>query len=280
MSREKIASKMVKYLEERINCENVIKFADQTKENKMVAEKLIVDNTPIAFKIINYNDDENYIKKNKSDSNDRLWLQNMFNTFDFMTEANYTGFEYFPYLYGVLNCHNDENSKVYLFYEFFDGNLVELINQIGHPSEWYDIVFQMIMINYYIQSMNGYQYNNGILQNHLYKKLSKPYYKEYQIENHIFNINHKYLIALWDFVFIVKTPENKNEIITNIDYLLNFLTENKDKIKIPPSGRIIKLLHDIKNNPNNTIDVLFQYYGPSDKQSDKSSSDKPENSNQ
>ena len=127
-----------------------------------------------------------------------------------------------------------------------------------HPSEWYDITFQMIMINYYIQTINGYQYDNGSPENHYYKKLEKPIYKEYYIENYKFNINHKYLIVLWDIEKIEKTNQNKYP--SNIKLLIKYLDDHKDNIKIFPSPRIIKLLNEVIDNQNNTISILNQYY--------------------
>lgn len=265
MSREKKAKYMINYLEKRINCENVMKFIDKIQtnpeENKLNINKLLVENIPVALKIINYNDTDIYIRKNKSDPKDKIWIKNLFDTFDFMTEANYTGFEYFPYLYGVLDCHDRENSKVYIFYELFDGSLIDLLNKMEHPSEWYDIIFQMAMMNYYIEIMNGYRYNNGKIKNHLYKKIDKPYYKEYHIDSYNFNIYHRYLIVLWDMNYIEKmTIDNENQIVSNIDFLLEYLDKEKEKIKIPPSERIIKLLYDIKNNIKDTINILSRYY--------------------
>lgn len=267
MSREKKATYMIDYLEKRINCENIMDFADKTSitnldnENNITIQKLMVDNIPVAFEIIKYNDIDNPIMQNDPDFKNRKSIKKLFNIFDFMTEANYTGFEYFPYIYGVLDCHNNENSKVYIFYEAFDGTLIDLINNMEHPSEWYDIVFQMIMINYYIVTINGYHYDNGSIENHLYKKLNKPYYKEYLLNSSKFNINHKYLIVLWNIDNMVKNSDiNEYQFISNIDYLLTYLDENKDKIKIPPSPRIMNLLNDIKNNSINIIDILSQYY--------------------
>lgn len=267
MSRIKNARRIISYLEERINCKNVMKFVDETmnkvlnKDKEMKITHLNIDGISTAFKMMNYNDLDNYVRKNENDPKDKTWVKNIYDIFDFMTEANYTGFEYFPYLYGVLDCHNGENSKIYIFYETFDDNLIDLINKIEHSSEWYDIVFQIIMINYYILIVNEYRYDNATLQKHFYKKLEKPYYKEYELDGNKLIINHKYLIVLWDFNHMEKmTEDNKNVIITNIDYLLKYLSDNKDKIKIPPSSRIIKLLHEIKNNPKNTPTILFQYY--------------------
>lgn len=267
MDRIKSAEYMINYLEKRINCKNIIKFADEHMQSKLgegkeaIVNELKIGKTSVAFKIMKYNDTEGYIRIKKTDPKDKIWVNNMFDTFDFMTEANYTGFGYFPYLYGVLNCHEEENSKIYVFYEVFDGNLIDLINNIQHPSEWYDIVFQMIMINYYIETINGYRYNDGTVQNHLFRKLDKSYYKEYQLDNYKFSINHKYLIVLWDINYMEKiTEENKSQVISNIDFLIKYLDTNKDHIKILPSGRIISLLHDVKNNPNNVPNLLDQYY--------------------
>lgn len=263
MSRSTIATKLISYLEERINCENVMKFADKTKKSSDTdIDKLLIENISVSFEIVKYNDDT---KNNNNEINikSKTDIQNLFDVFDFMTEANYTGFEYFPYLYGILNCHDGSNSKIYMYYESFDGNIIDLIDNIQHISEWYDIVFQMIMMNYYIQIINGYVYD-GYLKNHLFKKLSKPYNKLYQFKNFKININHKYIIVLWNINFIEKVSDKtKNKIVSNINNLLQFLNENKNNIKNFPSNKIIKLLHEIKNNPN-VEDVLQQYYGPVD----------------
>jgi len=267
MSRSKIAKKMIDYLEERINCENVMTYTKKYYDKKLgegresVVDQLMIDNTPVAFKIMKYNDRENYVRKESTDPKDRTWVKNLFFTFDFMTEANYTGFEYFPYLYGVLNCHEEENSRIYIYYEAFDGSLIDLFKQMEHASEWYDVVFQMIMINYYIEVVNGYRYNDGRPKNHLYRKYAKPFYKEYILEGTKFNINHKYLIVMWDFNYMEKITEaNKNMVVSNIDFLLRYFRDNKDNIKIYPSARIIKLLTEVKNHPENTVNILKEYY--------------------
>lgn len=275
MNRSKIATQSIDFLESKLNCENVIKFVNENFDSSLgeglesAVNKIMVSpdksssTIPMAYKVMKYNDTEDYVKKEKNDPNDKTWTKDLFNTFDFMTEANYTGFEYFPYLYGVLDCHDNENSKIYIFYEVFDGDLINLINNLEHPSDWYDIAFQMIMINYYIQVINGYRYNDGNPQNHLYKKLVKPYNKEYKFGDNAFRVNHKYLITLWDINYIEKITEtNKNQIVSNIDFLLKYLDKNKPDIKVYPTGRIIKLLYDIKNSPEKTTEILYRYYGP------------------
>lgn len=256
MSRGKITTKMINYLEKRVNCENIIKFVDRLVDmhNK---NKLLVGEIPVFFDIVPYNDNSDYKQKSVSDPKDNQWIQKKFETFDIMTESNHIGFEYFPYLYGVLNCHDGERSKVYIFYEFFDGSLIKLIDNMEHPSEWYDVVFQMTVIDYYLKT-SGYDYSNAIPENHFYRKLEKPYYKEYLLNNIKFNINHKYLIVMGIWVDIFEKSEEKNP--SNISLLLKYLEENKEQIKIPPSQRIIKLLNDLNDHPENIPDVLSSYY--------------------
>lgn len=253
MSREKITRQMIEYLEKQLNCENVMRFADEKAIDKHATKKLMVKDIPLAFDIVNYDDTEGYVQETPSDKRDQASVRAMYGRFDYMTEANFTGFEYFPYLYGVLDCHGGADSRVYLFYEYFIGNLVDLvINNIEHPSEWYDIAFQLITLNHYILNVTNKRYHSAVPQNHLYRKLDKPYYKEYQFNNTKLKINHKYLIVLWDFDF---GPGP-----SNIELLLQYLEKNKDKIKIPPTPRVIKLLTEVKNNPSDTINILTVYY--------------------
>lgn len=266
MSRAKIAIKMINYLEKTINCQNIIKLADKMVETKSNKNKLIIKDIPVAFNIVPYNDDKNYSQKNSEEPKDTVWIQNKIKTFDIMTESNHSGFEYFPYLYGVLNCHDGDDSKLYIFYEFFAQNLANLINNLEHPSEWYDIIFQMIVIDYYLKT-SGYDYTNATPENHLYKKLDKPYYREYILNNITFNINHKYLIVMGIWINIMEREESLNN-ESNISLLLDYVNKNKDKMKTPPSDRIVKLLTDIQSSPDNIPDILNRYYNPSSK-SDK-----------
>ena len=291
MNRQKITDTMKKYLEDRLNCENVMEYIDKkilekaVETNAIIIRKLLINDIPVTVEIINYNDTENtdeVLPNNKSinkqfkiydsitgaiytetENTDEVLPNNnlitqQFKIYDFITEANYTGFEYFPYLYGVLNCHDKNNSRLYVFREYFEGNLLQLLlTKLEHPSEWYDIIFQLVMINYYIKAVNKYNYN-GYPGNHLYNKLSKPIYQNYKLDNYEFNINHKYLIVLWDLQYLNKI--NNTDEITNIDLLLKMLEDKTIQPKIPPSARILKLLHDIQDNPENVLEILDQYY--------------------
>lgn len=261
MSRKKIADSMIQYLEDRINCKNVMKFADEKMESileqsdEIFISELKIDGNSVNFEIIAYNDTTT--NGAGSGTKTKTSINNMFETFDFMVESNYTGFEYFPYLYGVLNCHNNENSKAYIYYENFQGDLLQLINMLEHPSEWYDIAFQLVIIDHYVRILNGYQYN-AKLKNFLYKKLDKPYYRQYNINDHKFSVSNKYLITLWDIESIKMIPSVETE-YTIIDALLDHIEKN-GPLKVPLSNRLIKMFNDIKINPESTIEILQQYY--------------------
>lgn len=263
MERSKVAAKMIKLLENKIYCGNVLRFVDETISTKIDESpnikiyKLKIESVPVTVQILKYNDtDDENTEDDPEKKRNKKWVEKKFKVYDFITDANYTGFEYFPYIYGVLNCHDGENSRLYVFYEFFEGNLVDLVNNIGHPSEWYDIVFQFIIINNYIQMINNYSYKVS-LKNFLYKKLQKPIYQLYNFGEYQFNIKHQYLVVLWGIDEMEPITENSTN---NISLLLKFIDENKDNIKVPASGRIIKLLTDVIENPNKTIDILNQYY--------------------
>ena len=262
MNRENIASSIIKYLEDRINCKNLLKFINQkiVKDSELInTQKLLITNIPVSFEIIKYNESDESNESNesdKSDGSDETLKRNMFDTFDFITESNYTGFAYFPYLYGVLDCHYGENSKIYVFHEYFEGNILQLINQIQHVREWYDIVFQMIMINYFLM-INHLQYASKI-EDHWYKKLPTPDHKEYEINGHKLSLIHQYTIVAWSSIPSTKLEENIN--IDHINVLVEYLDQKREDIKIPPSGKIIKLLHEIINDPINTFDIVYQYY--------------------
>lgn len=259
MSREKTAKIMIEYLEERVNCENVISMIEGNKDSSDT-NHLVINRIPNAIHIIKHNDNKAFVNKEKKEILDENQLKKTFEIFDFMTEANYTGFEYFPYLYGVLNCHDGENSKAYVFYEYFENSLDNLINNIEHASEWYDIVFQMILINYYVSTVNGYSYDVN-LSKHFYRKLIKPYYKEYIMNDIMFNVNHKYIIVLWD-IDMEKEDEKKNaDLTSNIDILIDYIKNNRSQMKTPPTNRIMEILYDVKENPQDSINVLIRYYG-------------------
>lgn len=225
MNRMKVSDKMRKYLEDKINCQNVIKFIEKHEGTQLV-DKIIIHSIPVSIETNTHVDN----------------LREKFEMYDFITESNYTGFEYFPYLYGVLECKDE--SLLYVFYESFDGNLYEAIESIEHASEWYSIIFQLLLINNYMET-SGYQHT---IDNFIYKK--NPIQQEYEIEGYTFSIKHKYLIVLWNLTLV------KSE--RNIDMILDFI--NSREFKVPASPRIIKMLEEIKANPGEIWRILDQYY--------------------
>lgn len=255
MNRNKICKNMVTFLEKNINCENVMRLTN----NFMIKSedfdpnsinRLLINSIPTSFEIINYNDSDEISKKY-----DRKDIENMFNIFDFITEANYTGFEIFPYLYGVLDCRNGKDSEIYLYYEEFDDILPELINQITQPKDWYDLIFQLIMINNYITVIKNYTYD-GILEKHFFKRIPKPYHKTYYIGNNNYNITHNFIIVYWDKCDI--TQKSKISKKTNIVFLTEYINTHKKKLNIS-SERIIELLNNLSKNVD-INDIMEKYY--------------------
>ena len=226
MNRMKVSDKMRKYLEDKINCQNVIKFIKENEDNQ-TTNKIIINSIPVSIETTTRVDD----------------LRAKFEIYDFITESNYTGFEYFPYLYGVLECKDE--FLLYVFHESFDGNLYEAIENIEHASEWYSIIFQLLLINNYIETTS---YHHTI-NNFMYKK--NPIQQEYEIEGYIFSIRHKYLIVLWNLTLMETSPDNA-------DMILDFISSRE--FKIPASFRIIKMLQEIKANPKEIWKILDQYY--------------------
>lgn len=280
MAREKKASEMIPYLEERINCANIIGYIDRKRISENVdrkSTKLIINNIDVLLDVVTYGRD---LESDKEEPNeefteelveDELVAEDIdpdigggasptgfFTIYDFMTESNYNGFEYFPYIYGILNCSDQPEPVVYTFYEFFENNLVEIISNMEHASEWYDIVFQMAMINYYIQIANNYNYEGGIVANHLCHRLPKPYYKQYELSSASIKVSHRCLIVLWNVTKLEKTDNPSKT--SNIWYLLNYVETNKDNLKIKPSERIMKLLVELHDGPSRTLEILEKYY--------------------
>lgn len=261
--RGKIANQIYQYLEERINCSNIISYIDKYKnkeENIDSITSLTIESVPVAFKVIQY-DDKN------TESNSKIigkkTIKKIYDMYDFISESNHTGFEYFPYLYGVLDCHNESDSKVYTLYETFDGTISELLKQISHPTEWYEIFFQIILIHHFVNNISNKKYLNGTLDNHLYKKYKHPLKKQYSLGEYKFEIFHRNLIVMWNFELADIDTTNNQNIKINIDYLLDFFKEHTDTMENKPTGRLMNLLHEIKSSPSEIPKILDKYYNTS-----------------
>lgn len=269
MSRQKIASKLIQFLEEKINCKNVMKKADDYSTE---AEKiLLIESENVVFEIYYYDD----TKIEEGDRN-QMWVQRLIQTLDFMVESNHMGFEYFPYVYGLLNCHEGPESKIYLYTEAFDGRLEDLFGNILHPSDWYDVIFQIVMIDYWIR-LHKYEYDASI-EKFVFRKYPKPFKKKYEIDSLTLNLSRKYLIIYANtqpFISLETIVTNfPDEILEptgedaefpikkpGINMLYSFVIEGK--FPVPPSHRIVRMLEDLMQNKDieGTNSIINKYYG-------------------
>src|SRR5579875_2412213 len=101
MDRIATTEKMIPYLEEHINCDNIKKYHDKFYESTINdhIDKLLIKNKPVSYTVLPY------------DTKNSEWKEKLFFRYDFMTEADYTGSPYFPYLYGVLDCYDKSEGE-------------------------------------------------------------------------------------------------------------------------------------------------------------------------
>jgi hypothetical protein len=236
MFRTKIRENMVSYLQEQINCDNVLKKTDALIESD---EKLLINGTPVSFKVISY-DDENETEKKS--------IEILNNVFDEITESNSIGFDYYPFIYGILNCHNDTKSNLYVFYEFLSGTLYDLFENLQSPNEWYDIIFQMAMIDYNATKRQSLKHLNYNLDNYYFIKLFNPQKKEYVIKGKNITIYHKYVVVFFSWEII-------DEWIKGIKYLSDIIKDDKYKT----TQRIITMVSEM-NTSERIEDVIETYY--------------------
>lgn len=243
MNRSKITNNLIKYLNKKVNCDNILVEIIKNGKNKKNGE-CVIDLIQSLYVIIDYS----------SNSMDTIISTESANKlvekYDFMSESNHTGFEYFPYLYGVLDCSGTKHNIMYVFYEYFEKSIGSLFTDIEHPSEWYDICFQLINIDNYITNIKSKKYS-CTLKNILYNVNNSKIIKTYQINNKTYKINHKYLIVLWNFEF----SENSNNCV---ECFYRYITQNNDIIN-KPSPRIISLLEDY-NRSHNLSAIMEKYY--------------------
>ncbi len=66
-----------------------------------------------------------------------------------------------------------KNIIPYIVFESFTDTLIELFSNISHVSEWYDIAFQIAMINNFTSVINNYKYDCNIWKMFIYKRHTK-----------------------------------------------------------------------------------------------------------
>lgn len=297
MSRTQTAEKIIQYLEDRINCENIIEYtreftanaegkstkpsgsSSSSSSDSSIEPLTLPSGQTFQLKIDNVPTSLQQLVHDTSDETERTKITKLDAVYSFVTESNYTGFEYFPYIYGVIDCHEKSSTKsvLYTYTEQFDGDFLELANALGHASDWYDIVFQYVVISHYLINISHYEIYNELFDpsKFLYKKHTKPFYKTYEFQltnpdatftDGSFSVNHKYLLVTWNFDELVAIEGPTSPNFSNcMDLLLQWFDTYKSTIPIYPSSRILQLLTELKDTANlptpmDIWGVLNKYY--------------------
>lgn len=247
MDRSKIADKLIKYLDKNINCNNLVNYIEK---NKKSTDTLIVSDVPIMYRGYTFHK----VSDNKFDDE----YDKFINVLDFTTDSNYLGSEHFPYIYGVISCYENDSNNVYVFKEAFSGNISELFDTMTHISEWYDIIFQILIIDKYVEHDHDLELLDLNVSQLLFKKHPRPIYKSYTIDSINLTINHKFLIV----VDMDATKLKKGKTTCNLlRYLRKLINESSDLV-IKPSPVINKLLDDLIDSwwEPSILDILNTYY--------------------
>lgn len=257
--RRKTASKIYKHLEDRVNCTNILEFMrthtsdSRDSRDSRESSELTIESISVTSEIIKYTDNDS---ASSSEVLSKSKLNKIYDRYDFISEANHTGFEYFPYLYGVLDCHSGMDSKVYVIYEMFDGTLDTMLSEIEHASDWYETIFQICLIHHYIINIAKASYSGATVPHHLYQKYKFAKKRQYTLGEFKFELYHKNLVVLWDFQ--LETPSSNSP--PNLKHLLDYITTNGSKFKIQPSPRLIRMLNEIISTPADIPKILDSYY--------------------
>jgi hypothetical protein len=233
-ARQSTAKFMVNYLKETVECGNIMEFIKEhaTKDSL----KMTINGRPTDIQIININ---------------REIDPKISKTLDIMMEFNYSDNECFPYLYGILICRNDDtkSGKGYILYEGQDGYLFDLLKHLTNQSDWYELIFQIIIINYYLRD---YKFNStsNVYQ---YRALTNARRKDYTLSNVDIKIYHKFVVSVTGLTVI----ENNGEI--NLDILKDVKTL-AETVDVKPSLRAIELIDEVLEHPDKIPDILVKYY--------------------
>lgn len=211
----------------------------------------------LAVKPIPYNDDPEYIRpvggKRSSE-----WIRYTTKMFNFMIEANATGFSYFPYIYKISKCPTGENSFQYVFYEAFDENLFDLLSKMTNSDMniLYDVYCQLLIINYYLEIICNMKYFDGKSKNHLVKKIDDPVEQTFEMDKYVLKFKHRFLIVIWDFhdmkYYRAPTLFERNFVMVTRD-----IDRYMKNIRIPQGLR--KLINDANTDPKNTPKLLYDF---------------------
>lgn len=244
MSRKKISDSARLYLSEKLNCINVIEYIDSDNNKN---NYFLVDGVKNKYEIYEYDN---------NDKKDLQKIDKIYDKFDVMADANHAGHTYFPFLYAVLNCHHGKKSKIYVFYEYFPFTFKDFENKISHNSEWYDIILQIAMINYYIFHNIGPEYSSRI-GDILWTRLDKPYYMTYNFDNITRSISRKFDIVVKKYR---KIHSNSKSLVEDFQSFILNIDDKKMQENTAPTKKILDILDEIVKNPINTLEILSKSY--------------------
>jgi hypothetical protein len=247
MQRTKKAQKVYSYLESTINCQKVMRIVDRnTVSNEDHPLRSDPEERVVELKSV----PTAYVKMHTVLPS--ILYDEMIRNFDRMTEINHMGFEYFPYLYGVLNCHDGIDQTSYIFYENTDRSIHDLILSTTNIQEWYDLAFQVAMMDYYLMQIYKYEDYVGVPKYFRVIDYEKAFYKEYIVEEMKVSIYHKFQIVYWKLDPLTVEKQSGVQMLYNI-------ISDKDLINKPPR-KVLEMLQEITLNPSATLSVLGRYY--------------------
>lgn len=244
MNRSKTALEMIDYLENTLNCQKVIKFIDRRTESldnihheTPDSRTLMIKKTPVAFHLFSF------------DVNHTLY-QDLINKFDFMTRINHEGFDYFPYIYGVLNCIDETLQRTYVFSEKTDTDLMHLFNDLQGASDWYDLSLQAAMMDHYLGEEFKYYDYGGDPQHFQVIKIDRPSRAEYIIGDELkISTIHKFKLVYW-----------KTSPMPTSGRLTETLLKMSKKGEIEMPKKVVEMLTEITTNPGAVMTILGRYY--------------------
>src|ERR1700733_14972597 len=108
-NRIKIYNSAKRIFDKEANCDKITNFIDSNMKSLLGTGKeskvylLNIKNIDVALKTISYNPNPDY-KWVPGGENDTSWINYLKATYTFMSESNAKGFDYFPYIYSVLDC--------------------------------------------------------------------------------------------------------------------------------------------------------------------------------
>jgi hypothetical protein len=251
MSRSKTSKIIVKYLNNEINCTNIMKIA---RKNTLVGDSyLTILKTPVSFDIYKYGDTTCDTVLSDQD------IDKLIKMTDFMVECNYFGIEIFPYIYGALKCGSECSKHLYLFYEYFPNMLSNINADITHMSNWYDIIFQIIFI---IHILSQFNVNDITIDNFYYKKLDKPIYNRYDFFNEKIKVTHNFVVVVWG----ITLSDEKSDTFTQ-DNISNMLKAIQNlTVSITPSSKLMNMLVKIKDDNENIVKYISEIYSEKNSQ--------------